>query len=271
MKKTSLRWYHFHIFARRFIHEKKNSHGISALSFYFRSSIFCGGGYNDRKFYISECPEDFSASGLPGDVPAHVLPDNDVIIENIEALSQHPDYPTGCESVSLYILLRHYGVEISVEDIVEALPKGPVPYGTGDFICGADPETEFVGDPREEGSYGVFEKPIAETAEKFLSGAKSKAGASIDDITNLISDGSPVIAWCSISEDQNIEYRREWTVPSTGKIVSWPGGEHAVVVYGFSETELYISDPNTGTLRTVLISEFEPGFNDLGGRIVYYE
>ena len=37
---------------------------------------------------------------------------------------QHPDYPTGCESAALYILLKYYNVNVTMEEIVNALPKG---------------------------------------------------------------------------------------------------------------------------------------------------
>ena len=40
---------------------------------------------------------------------------------------QHPDYPTGCESAALYILLKYYNVNVTMEQIVNKLPKGPLP------------------------------------------------------------------------------------------------------------------------------------------------
>ena len=51
---------------------------------------------------------------------------------------------------------------------------------------GANPEREFVGDPRSEYSYGVFNAPIAQVAEQFMPGVETKEGASIDEITSSV-------------------------------------------------------------------------------------
>ena len=79
------------------------------------------------------------------------------------------------------------------------------------------------------------------------------------------------MAWCAVDENKAIEYRRRWKSITTGEEIVWGSGEHAVVVYGFTDQKLYISDPMTGTLRDVQKSAFERGFSSLGGRIVYYE
>ena len=193
------------------------------------------------------------------------------MIDDIIEISQYPKYPTGCESVSLYILLQHYGVNISVDSIIQALPKGPVPYNIDGTDYGANPETEFVGSPLNESSYGVYEKPIADTAETFKEGAVAQKGVSVDDIKEIIAGGNPVIAWCALTDDRVIEFRTHWTDYTTGEDVVWGSGEHAVVVYGYRESVLLISDPNTGTKREADEEKFAAGFDALGGRIVYYE
>lgn len=225
------------------------------------TAIFAGGGYYPEKPYLP------ASSQKPQTEPKG----EEIIIENIIAIPQLPDFPTGCESVALCVLLRHYGAGVTVDMIADELPKGPLPYEfAGDFF-GADPEEEFVGDPRKEDSYGVFEKPIETVASRFFSGAKSKRGADLDEVLEIISGGDPVMAWCAVDENKAIEYRRRWKSITTGEEIVWGSGEHAVVVYGFTDQKLYISDPMTGTLRDVQKSAFERGFSSLGGRIVYYE
>lgn len=186
--------------------------------------------------------------------------------------SQHPDYPTGCESIALYILLQYYHTEVTPADIIEALPKGPLPYTAGDVMYGANPEKEFVGDPRTNYSYGVFNGPIAQTAELFRSGALTKKDVPLEDIFPILDTGNPVVAWYTTTPDRDIFYRRSWYDYETGELIRWPGGEHAVVICGYDlgAGTLTYRDPNTGGSNTLPIEKFRKIYDELGGRIVYY-
>lgn len=195
-----------------------------------------------------------------------------VEIDNIIEFCQFPEYPTGCESASLYILLNHYDVYISMEQIVEALPKGPRPsFDVGGIVYGANPEKEFVGDPRDSNSFGVFEKPIAQTANVYKSGAVAKRGVSLDELKEIIKNGTPVIAWITIDPDSDITYSRWWYDYETGEEIRWPRGEHAVVVYGYDETSIYISNPYNGQKYALPNESFNKNYSNLSERIVYYE
>ena len=170
----------------------------------------------------------------------------------------------------LYMLLRYYGTNVTMAQIVNVLPKGPAPYESGGVLYGANPEREFVGDPRSSSSYGVFEKPIAQTAAAFRPGVKCQTGATMDQIVTLLQQGSPVVAWYTTNPTTGITYRREWIDYQTGETVRWPSGEHAVVICGTDGDMLTYRDPNTGGSVTMLKSEFLKVFNVLGARIVYY-
>lgn len=189
--------------------------------------------------------------------------------ERILEIDQHPEYPTGCESVSLYILLRYYGAEVTVSEIAEALPKGMKPAVTdGRALYGGNPEREFVGDPKDPGSYGVYEQPIAQTANLFLGGAVGKRDTTIEELNEIIKT-DPVIAWISLSSDRGPE-KTAWRDPLTGADVVWIDGEHAVVVYGICDDGYMISDPNIGEKRIISQESFEIGFFRHGGRIICY-
>lgn len=194
----------------------------------------------------------------------------EVMLDVIE-FCQYPDYPTGCESVSLYMLLNYYGTDVTVEQIYDLLPMGAQPYDDEQGVRhGANPEREFVGDPRSEYSYGVFHEPIAKVAEQFRPGVKTKKGAGIDDIRAVLDTGNPVLAWYVSAPMREIMYRWSW-LDEKGETVSWPGGEHAVVICGYDDTSLTYRDPNAGTTVVIDFDTFEKSFSELGGRIVYYE
>ena len=189
---------------------------------------------------------------------------------NVMKFSQYPDYPTGCESAALYILLKYYNTDVTMAQITEALPKGPVPYLYDGLYYGADPEREFVGEPTSAYSYGVFNDPVASTAEKFRKGVKTQDSVPLSDVIRLLDEGKPVIAWYTLHPDKPIEYKSSWFDQKTGRLIVWPDGEHAVVVCGHDSENISFSDPETGTIKTVKQSDFQKYYDRLGGRIVYY-
>ena len=206
-------------------------------------------------------PDDVNPSTSGGAVPA-------VDASRVISFNQFPDYPTGCESAALYILLRYYGVDVTMDDIVSALPKEPNPYIDGGVLYGGDPDRGFIGDPTDPFSYGVLNHPIAEAANKFLEGAEALVGLDAEDIESYC-EGSAVIAWISMSPE--IEPKiTVWTDHKTGKDVTWVSGEHAVVVYASVDGGYMISDPRTGTKHFLSSEDFSIGFERYGGRIVYY-
>ncbi len=193
------------------------------------------------------------------------------VMLDVMTFNQHPTYPTGCESAALYMLLHYYDVNVSMEQIVSVLPKGPVPYTQNGKKYGANPEREFVGNPKDFSSYGVYNRPIAMTAVAFRSGVHTKSGASLTEVISLLNQGTPVIAWYCTNPEKGITYRNSWYDYETGEFIQWPGGEHAVVVCGHDAENLTYRDPNTGSSRTMSQSFFQQVFDELGGRIVYFD
>ena len=184
---------------------------------------------------------------------------------------QYTDYPTGCESVSLYMLLNYYGVNVTVDQIIDLMPMGAQPYDDENGVRhGANPEREFVGDPRKQISYGVFNRPVAQVAEQIMPGVKTKTGATIDEIKAILDTGNPVMAWYVSAPMRPIMYRWSW-LDDRGETVHWPGGEHAVVVCAYDNNSLTYRDPNSGTTVEIDYATFEKGFSEMGGRIIYYE
>ncbi len=193
------------------------------------------------------------------------------VMLQVMTYNQHPDWPTGCESAALYMLLHYYDVNVSMEQIVSVLPKGPAPYQSGDKLYGANPEREFVGNPKNSNSYGVFNRPMAQTAVAFRSGVHTKTGASLQEIISLLNQGTPVMAWYCINPETGIFYRRSWYDYETGEFIQWPGGEHAVVICGHDAATLTYRDPNTGSSRTISQEFFLESFQELGSRILYFD
>lgn len=191
-------------------------------------------------------------------------------LKSFPTYHQFPDYPTGCESVALYILLKYYNINVQVEDIVNNLKKGSLPYQNNNQIIGGNPETEFIGDPRTNYSYGVYNQPIADVGQKYKSNIISKTNFDFNKVLNLVNNNHPVIAWTTINLS-NPYISTTWTYPKNQTTIKWISGEHAVVIFGTTATQVIVSDPYTGTIRYFDKELFKLRYNYLGRRVVYYE
>lgn len=195
-----------------------------------------------------------------------------VILDNIISYYQYPKYPTGCESVAAYVLLKYYNTDITIDEIIDNLPQGVKPYKKKRIYYGANPEKEFVGNPRDKSSYGVYNIPIAETINNFKKGAIAENQVSTQKLKEIIKSGNPVIAWININGFNNSKLKSKfWYDYKTKEKVLWTLGEHAVVVYGFDKDNFYISDSNTGTKYAISNESFLEKFDAMNRRIVYYE
>lgn len=190
------------------------------------------------------------------------------IIDNIITFNQNPNYPTGCESVSLYILLRYYGVNISVDDIISNLKKGDLPHFENGKFYGANPEEEFVGNPLSSHAYGVYNYPIRDVASLYKDGVKTETGLDFDEVLKLIDEDRPVIVWATINMIE--PYISSTWLDKNNNEVNWIANEHALVVIGYNKDNIIVSDSYTGSIRYYDKDLFISRYNYLGKRAVWY-
>ena len=195
----------------------------------------------------------------------------EALIENFPVQNQFPDYPVGCESIALYTLLKYYNVDVTIEDIVNNLKKGERPHYEGATMYGGDPEIEFLGDPRDVYSYGVYEKPIEEVANIFKPGIKNISGTPFEDILKLVKNGFPVQVWSSINCLEPKYANHSWIDRRTNKEITWKQPFHSLVVIGYSNDKVVVSDPDSGSIREFDKQKFENAYNFFGKRALYYE
>lgn len=194
---------------------------------------------------------------------------NTFYITGVPFINQYPDYPTGCESVALTILLNYYGVVVTPDDVITALPKGSVPYTKDGVTYGGNPEVEFIGNPYSLHSYGVYERPLAEVANKFKPGITIATGTSFDEILKIVGTGRPVIVWTSMYLAAPY-ISTSWIYEPTGERIYWKANEHAVVIIGYTPNEVIISDPIGGQMKYQSISIFRERYNYYGKKALYY-
>ena len=192
------------------------------------------------------------------------------IIDGVSKINQYSEgYPTGCESAALTILLRYYGLNINMSDVVNRLPKGSLPYTENVIRYGGNPYVEFVGHPNSSSSYGVYEKPIISVAESFKPGIIDGRGMKLDDVLKVVSEGRPVLVW--VSMNMAVPYiSTSWTYKPTGEKISWMANEHALVIVGYNQNNVVVSDSLYGSIKYYNRNVFESRYNTYGKRAVYY-
>ena len=184
-------------------------------------------------------------------------------ITNMLLINQYPNYPTGCESVALTMLLKYHGVKVTPDDIIKSLPKGRVPYTKNGVTYGGNPEVEFIGNPYSLHSYGVYEKPIAEVANKFKPGINIATGTNFEKVLKIVGTGKPVMVWTSMYL-ASPHISTSWIYEPTGERIYWKANEHAVVVIGYTPDKVITADPIGGQIKYQSLSIFKERYNYYG-------
>lgn len=194
---------------------------------------------------------------------------NTFYVTGFPFINQYPDYPTGCESVSLTMLLNYHKIAVTPDMIIESIPKGNNPYTKDGITYGGNPEVEFVGNPYSLNAYGIYEKPIAEVANKFKSGITIATGTNFDDILKIVGTGKPVMVWTSMYLASPY-ISSSWIYEPTGEKIYWKANEHAVVVIGYTTDKVIIADPIGGKMKYQSLSIFRERYNYFGKKALYY-
>lgn len=171
------------------------------------------------------------------------------IISGVPVISQFPDFPTGCESVSAVIALNFSGEEIDTAEFVSKyLEKSSEFYIQNGRKFGPDPYSTFVGSPRKKNSYGCMAPVIEKAMKKFLNGRKNVVNATGKSLEELcrkyIDNEKPCIVWASIGMIKPY-YTSVWTLPD-GSEFRWLANEHCLVLVGYDNNYYYFSDPYKG-------------------------
>ena len=165
---------------------------------------------------------------------------------DVNCIIQLPELPTGCEITSLAIVLNHKGIVTDKCDLADNyLEKGEV----GTVL----PTEFFLGNPRENDSYGCYSPVIVKTANKYLAAKGSSlmatdlTGSSFNSLLSEIDNGNPVVIWATLNMDEPY-YSKTWNID--GKKFTWKSREHCLVLTGYDmETGIvYVADPMKGNV-----------------------
>lgn len=162
----------------------------------------------------------------------------------MEIVYQHPELPTGCESVALTILLKYYGFDIEKTTIASDY----LVY-SDNFVLG------FSGDPFSYGGAGIFAPGLVKTANLFLKdnnrllNAKDITGSTPMELYEYVAEGTPVVVWNTIHMYYNSPTGSYRTY--NGREYQWDSCEHCVVLSGYDleRNVVIIHDPTDGIVE----------------------
>ncbi|TXK85846.1 hypothetical protein FU659_02130 [Paenibacillus sp. N3.4] len=161
--------------------------------------------------------------------------------------AQLPELPAGCEVTSLTMLLQFNGINKTKMELAEEMPKDTTPASLnadGSIGYWGNPNTGFVGDvTRKQRGFGIYHAGLFPLLKTYIPQAIDITGESFDLYEQQIANGIPVITWTTI--DYNIPYKWvTWDTPIGPLQTSY--SEHAVLLVGYDENNVYLNDPLKG-------------------------
>ncbi|MBQ4592038.1 MAG: C39 family peptidase [Clostridia bacterium] len=167
-------------------------------------------------------------------------------------IDQREKYPTGCESVSAVMLLRHFGFDVTPEEFIgRCLPKAPEPVCENGVWYAADPQHFYLGDPCTDDGWGCFAPAVCKGLRTYLGDTdtyevREVYGMTLADLCReYVFRDVPVIVFATMGMAQPREYRT-WTIPETGETYTWKTPMHCLLLVGYGEGTFVFNDPLVG-------------------------
>ena len=191
----------------------------------------------------------------------------------------HQDHGLDCEAAATESLLSTVGVNLSQDDIQQALPVDTRPAKVsrpGNQIeQWGNPWTEFVGsvdgDQAMHTGYGVYGPPVAAVVD--AAGAKVVAEQGVNPWTlyDAVANGHAAVVWVLVGLGSWAPVY--WTTWDGSATIRGAGGEHAMTLVGVdpSAGTVTLMDPEAGGDVTASMSRFEASFSVLGQQALVFD
>ncbi|MEW9697874.1 C39 family peptidase [Paenibacillus sp. SI8] len=163
-------------------------------------------------------------------------------------VKQLPELPAGCEVTSLAMLLQFSGVNIGKMELAAEMPKDNTPatlQADGTISYWGNPNTGFVGDvTRKQRGFGIYHAGLFPLLKTYMPSAIDVTDEPFELYEQQVASGIPVVVWTTI--DYNLPYKWvTWDTPTGPLKTSY--AEHAVLLVGYDEENVYLNDPLKGS------------------------
>lgn len=160
------------------------------------------------------------------------------VLLNVPLIAQRPDLPTGCEIVSLTMVLKYKGAKVDKAKLAREMPRHA-----------SDPNHGYVGNPYTSKGYTIYPPALMNLTKKYAGSAVNMTGASNATLEAKLRAGRPIVTWVKL------------------------GGfnVHCVALTGYDSGNYYYNDPWTNK-KDVKISKtaFNKAFSALSKRALSY-
>lgn len=169
------------------------------------------------------------------------------VILDVDCILQMPEFPNGCEVVSLTTVLQYLGYPVTTVELIDNhMPRGY--FGNGED----DPFYKYLGDPYGLG-VGCYAPCIRNTANSYLRSigepetAIDVSGESMASYRKYIDEGKPVVFWGTTYMDCNSEVFGRVCI--NNREVIWRSHSHCFVLIGYTDTTYIFCDPLRGIIE----------------------
>ncbi len=190
------------------------------------------------------------------------------VLIDVPEIRQYPELPRGCEVTSLAMLLEQAGVRVGKMELARQIKTEPY-YQNGQF---GNPNEGFVGSmtDRNQRGYGVYHEPLARLARDYLPyQIVDLSGKPFDAVLERLRAGFPVVVIT------NVTFRplpksdfQTWTTADGPVTVT--NMEHAVLVTGFDQNQIFFNNPLGGKNETADKTAFIQAWQQMGSQAVSY-
>lgn len=186
----------------------------------------------------------------------------EVIRNNVPAVWQNPQLPTGCESVALTEALKYYGFGLGKTTIADYY----MPWSSTDFVY------SFLGNPHSTSGFMICAPGITNAANSYLQGqgsslrATNRTGSSFENLLTYVDRGVPVVVWSTMY----MMNRGPAQLHSHGYTAY--SNTHAVTIAGYDPfaKQVLVADPLSGLVWRDQ-ARFKSLYNQMGRQAVTIE
>lgn len=197
----------------------------------------------------------------PAPAPQKTVTKNKKVILNVPIVKQNPKYPTGCEGASATMLLKYHGYNVTIDEMMAAIPRDDL-YKENGKVYGPSIYEKFVGDPSkthtdDRPGYGAFAPVITKALNQVILGkgnrhtAKNITGCTFNTLLSYLDKKSPVIVWAT-DNMKTPTLVNSWYIKNpdgSDRYFEYPRGTHVMVLSGYDGKYVYITDPYYGKVK----------------------
>lgn len=192
----------------------------------------------------------------------------EVKINNIICINQNPELPTGCEVTALAILMKQSNFNVDKMDIAKRIRKADIPKIENGKLVGEHPNNAFIGSPYSSKSYGVYIKPLIDVMGVYMDKSRidNLTDKKFDELLKVVGSGRGVLVIITNELKQPIT-SKTWTLKDGSKF-NWLSNEHSVVLNGYTDDQVIVSDPINGKIVKYDKDLFKLRWEQMGSQAV---